>query len=139
MAQMTREQPFIQVYVASICERGDFEDANDADAFANIASIVWYSMRRAAGKPFAQVSGEDIEAGEKRMFNLYDYAEGEPEEGWFNLVQVWLKNYNQRPLFEFVINELMSPENPYGITPEGGGVIFTHVKVIIDCLDGATD
>ena len=36
MARTQKEQPYVQVHVAAICERGDFEDENDADALANL-------------------------------------------------------------------------------------------------------
>ena len=48
-----------------------------------------------------------------------------------------MRDYNQRPLLEFLLDALMSPENTYGITEEGSGLIFTYLKVIVDCLDKA--
>ncbi|MFW6151509.1 MAG: hypothetical protein ACOC6C_00880 [Verrucomicrobiota bacterium] len=137
MLRMQKEQPYIQVYVAAICERGEFENENDADAVANLSSIVWRSMRRAAGGPLVKVKGHEIEKREEQIMQLYRYAEGEPESNWPNMVQAWMEGYNQRPLLEFVLDSLMPPENPYGVTEEGSGMIFTYVKVIIDCLDNA--
>ena len=36
-----------------------------------------------------------------------------------------------------MLDALMSPENPYAVTEEGSGMIFTYLKVIIDCLDNS--
>ncbi len=137
MKQMSKEQPYIQIYVAAICERGEFDDENDADAFANLASIIWHAMRKAAGGRLAKVKADEIDAKEAQIMRLYEYAEGEPESDWSSMVQAWMEDYNQRPLLEFVLDALMSPENPYGVTLEGSGLIFTYLKVIIDCLDNA--
>jgi len=137
MAGMQLEQPYIQVYVAAICERGDFEDENDADAFANLAGIVWHAMRQAAGGPFTVVEGRDLDDCEAKVMDLLRYAEGEAESDWPDTVRAWMDGYNQQPVMEFVLEALLSPENQYGVTEEGIGLIFTHLKVIIDCLDNA--
>jgi hypothetical protein len=135
MEQMSREQPFLQAYIAAICQRDDFKEPGDADAFANLATIAWHAMRSIAGGALRQVTGEELDACEARILSLYDYAQGEPEQDWGRLVEVWMQDYNQRPLLEFMLESLMSPENPYGVTPEGSGLIFTYVKAVIDCLD----
>ena len=137
MARMKKEQPYILVYSAAISDRGDFEDDNDADAFLNLVCIVWHAMRRAAGGPVEKVKGHQIDKREARIMQLYEYAEGEPEADWPTMVQAWMRDYNQQPLLEFLLDALMSPENPYGITEEGSGLIFTYIRVIIDCLDNA--
>ena len=137
MRRMQKEQPYIQVYVAAICDRGEFEAENDADALANLSGIVWHAMRRAAGGPLVKVKGPEIDKREEQIMQLYRYAEGEPEPDWPSMVQAWMEDYNQRPLLEFVLDALMSPENPYAVTEEGSGMIFTYLKVIIDCLDNA--
>jgi len=48
-----------------------------------------------------------------------------------------MKDYNQRPMLEYVLEALMSPEHPHHATTEGSGLIFTYLKIIIDCLDNA--
>jgi len=135
MRRMQKEQPYMQVYVAAICERGEFTDENDADAFANLSGIVWHAMCHAAGTPLVKVKGHAIDKREEQIMQLFRYAEGEPESDWTNMVQAWMDGYNQRPLLEFVLDALNSPENPYAVTEEGSGMIFTYLKVIIDCLD----
>ena len=40
MARMQKEQPYIQVYASAICQRGDFENENDYDAFVSLVSII---------------------------------------------------------------------------------------------------
>jgi len=137
MKQMSEEQPYIQIYVAAICDRGDFENENDADAFANLVSIIWCAMRMAAGGKIHQVVGGEIDKREAQQMKLYTYAEGEPEDGVSRLVESWMKDYNQRPMLEYVLEALMSPEHPHHATTEGSGLIFTYLKVIIDCLDNA--
>lgn len=137
MEQMSKEQPFIQIYVAAICDRGDFKNESGADAFINLASIIWHAMRTAAGGKIRQVDGDEIEKREKKMTDLYKYAENESEEGFTELAISWMKDYNQRPLLEFAIEALLSPENPYRPTQYDSGIIFTYLKVIIDCLDNA--
>ena len=69
---------------------------------------------------------------------LYAYSEGEAESEWPDMVVTWMEGFNQRPLLQFVLHSLMLPENPYQVTPDGSGLIFTYLKVIIDCLDNAT-
>jgi len=137
MRRMQNEQPYIQVYVAAICERGEFDDENDADAFANLSGIIWNAMRHAAGTPLVKMKGHQIDKREEHIMQLYRYAEGESESDWPSMVQAWLDGYNQRPLLEFVLDVLNSPANPYAVTEEGSGMIFTYLKVIIDCLDNA--
>jgi hypothetical protein len=136
ITKMQKEQPFLQVYAAAVVER-DFPDDNDADAFANLSVIVWHAMRKAAGEAFPQVSGDEIDRREAQMMELYRYAANEAEEQWHALVTAWMDGYNQRPLLEFILDALMSPENRYGVTPDGSGLIFTYLKVIVDCLDNA--
>ena len=135
--QMTKEQPILQVYIAAICERGDFTDENDMDAFANLASIVWHAMRTAAGGRLTKVKEREIDKRESKMMQLFEYAEEESDADFPRMVAAWTEDYNQRPLLEFVVETLMSPKNPYGVTPGGSGPIFTYLKVIIDCLDNA--
>ncbi|HDP95769.1 MAG TPA: hypothetical protein ENN40_10490 [Candidatus Aminicenantes bacterium] len=53
------------------------------------------------------------------------------------MVQAWMEDHSQRPLLEFVPDALMSPEDIYAVTKEGSGMIFTYLKVVIDCLDNA--
>ena len=137
MARMQKEQPYILVYSAAISDRGDFEDDNDADAFLDLVCIVWHAMRRAAGGPVEKVKGHQIDKREASIMKLYQYAEEESEADWPTMVQAWMRDYNQRPLLEFLLKALMSPENPYGVTEDGSGMIFTYLKVIIDCLDKA--
>ena len=137
MARMQEEQPYIVLYVAAISDRGDFEDENDTDAFVNLAGIIWHSMRRAAGGPLVEVQGHDLDEREAKIMQLYDYAEDEPEDVWPNMVEAWMDGYNQQPILESVLETVVSPENPYGVTEEGSGIIFTFLKVIIDCLDNA--
>lgn len=138
MKQMMDEQPYIQVYVTAVCERGELDDENDLDAFANIASIVWHAMRKAADGKLPKVTGKAIEEQEERMTELCEYAEGELAPEWATMVASWMDGYNQRPLLEFALQALMSPENPYQVTPDGAGVIFMYVKTIIDSLDSLT-
>jgi hypothetical protein len=96
MRRMQKEQPYIQVYVAAICERDEFEDENDADAFANLAGIVWHAMRLAAGGPLVKVKGHEIDQREEQITQLYRYAEGEPQCDWPSMMQAWMEDYNQR-------------------------------------------
>ena len=137
MAQMSREQPVLQVYVAAILDRGDFEDDNDKDAFANLASIIWHAMRAAAGGRMGKVKPKEVDRCEAKMEKLLQYAGGEYEESWPRLAETVFEGYRQRPLLQYVLESLMSPDNPYGVTPDGSGLIFHYVKVIIDCLDNA--
>ncbi len=137
MKRMSKEQPYIQIYVAAICERGEFDDDNDADAFANLASIIWHAMCKAVGGGLAKVKSQEIDKSEAKMMKLYEYAEGKAESEWPDMVSAWMEGFNQRPLLEFLLQSLMSPENPYQVTPDGSGLIFTYLKVIIDCLDNA--
>ena len=137
MERMSKEQPYIQLYIAAILDRGDFEDENDADAFADLAAIIWHVMRKAAGGRLVKIKGGEIDRREAKIIDLYEYAEDEAEEDWPDLVNSWIKGCNQRPLLEFVLNSLFSPENPYGLTSERGGMIMTYLRVIIDCLDNA--
>ena len=76
MKQMSEEQPYIQIYVAAICDRGDFENENDADAFVNLVSIIWCAMRTAAGGKIHQVAGGEIDKREAQQMKLYTYTEG---------------------------------------------------------------
>jgi len=137
MKQMSAEQPFIQIYVAAICDRGDFENESGADAFIHLASIIWHSMCAAAGGKIRQVDGDEIERHEKKTTDLYKYAENESEEGFCELAISWMKDYNQRPLLEFVLEALLSPENPGRPTQYDSGLIFIYSKIVIDCLDNA--
>ena len=137
MKQMSEEQPYIQIYVAAICDRGDFENESDTDAFINLASIIWHAMRTATGGKIRQVEGDEIDKREAQQINLYTYAEGEPEDELPRLVESWMKDYNQRPLLEYVLEALISPEHPRRAAPNDSGLIFTYLKVIIDCLDNA--
>jgi len=137
MKQMSEEQPYIQIYVAAICDRGDFENENDADAFVNLVSIIWCAMRMAAGGKIHQAADGEIDKREAQQMKLYTYTEGEPENGVSRLVESWMKDYNQRPMLEYVLEALMSPEHPHHATTKGSGLIFTYLKIIIDCLDNA--
>lgn len=137
MEGMVREQPYLQIYVAAICQRGDFKGDNDADAFASLAGIVWHGMRAAAGGRLRKVLGDEIDERETQMMQLFEYAEGEEEEEWPRLLELWLDGYNQRPLLEFILDMLMSPENPYDVSAEGSGLIFTYLKILVDSLDNA--
>lgn len=137
--QMNDEQPYIQIYLAAKSECGDFEDENDVDALFDLASIIVSAMRAASGGRLAQVTGDDIDTHEAKMMELYHYAAGEEDDAWPELIATTLEAYNQRPLLEFVLEALMSPENRYEVTPDGSGLIFTYIKVIIDCLDQAKE
>ena len=137
MAQMSREQPVLQVYVAAILERGDFEDDNDKDALANLASIIWHAMRAAASGRMGKVKPKEIDRREAQMEKLFEYAKDESEADWPRLVETLFEGYPQQPLLQFALEPLMSPDNPYGVTHDGSGLIFHYVKVMIDCLDNA--
>jgi len=138
MLQMREEQPYLQVYLAAICERGDFDDENDADAFVNLATIVWYAMCHQSGVTIPEISGEQIDLCEDQVMQLYAYAEGEPDSGWPAMVQAWMDGCSQLPLLGFLVDALMAEKNPYEMTEQGGGMIFTYIKTIIDCLDQAS-
>lgn len=137
MERMQSEQPYVQVYVAAICDRGDFESEDDEDAFVNLATIAWYAMCAMGAGEVRQVSGDDIDRSEEQVLGLYSYAEGEPEAGWAGMVQTWMEGCNQLPLLGFLVDALMSPNSPYTISEEGAGLIFTYIKTVIDCLDEA--
>ena len=94
-------------------------------------------MRQAVGVCLTEVKGTEIDEREEKIMGLYEYAEGEPESDLSKLFQTWTEGYPQRPLLEFLSVALMSPENPYDVTEEGSGMIFTYLKVIVDCLDHA--
>lgn len=135
---MQEEQPFLQIYVAAICERGDFEDDNDIDAFTNLAIIIWHAMRTAAQGPLAEVKGYEIDEREEALIEHFDSVEGEAEADVMNAVQTWLEDDPQRPLLEFLLMTLMSPENPYEVTEESTGMLLVYLKVIAECLDHAS-
>jgi hypothetical protein len=137
MERMTREQPFIQLYVAAICERGDFSDESDTDAFANLATIVWHAMDKAAPGPLQRVSGGQLDECEENLMRMLEYAEGESEDDLPAFVNAWMDDYPQPHLLEFLLETLFSPENPYEVTPEAAGMLFTYLKIIIDSLDKA--
>ena len=137
MRRMSKEQPFLQIYIASICERGDFNDENDADVFAMIAFDIWYLMREAADGPLSVIEGEDIDHYEQQMDDLLRHAEGVSEADWLSMISKWIKGYNQTALLQYIIEVIASPENPYGITQEGADLMLVFLKTIIDCLDHA--
>lgn len=137
MTQMSREQPYLQVYLAAVMDRGDLTDENDLDALANLAAIIWHAMRAAAEGRMGKVKPRAIERCERAVFGFLEYAAGETEEDFHRLVETGLNEYNQRPLLGFVVELLMSPDNPYGVTPDGSGLIQSYAKVLIDCLDQA--
>lgn len=137
MRRMQKEQPYLVVYTAAICERGEFEDDDDADAFVSLVATVWLAMRTAAGGPLVTITANAVQQCEEQIMQLYGYAEGEPEADWPGTIATWMEGFNQRPLLEFVIKALLSPESPYAVTEQGSGIIFTYLKVVIDCLDSA--
>lgn len=137
MTLMQKEQPYLQVYVAAICERGDFEDDNDIDVFVNLASIIWHVMRNAAQGPLTEVKGSEIDEREEKLIARYASAEGKSDSDLASDIQVWMDDDPQRHLLEFLLMTLMSPENPYDVTEEGTEMIFTYLKVITDCLNHA--
>jgi len=133
---MTREQPYLQVYISAISERGDFEDENDIDAFFNVASIIWHVMRKVAGGPGVKVMPDTIDEYEESIMQHF-MAEDDSEYEMANNLKALLENDNQRPLLEFILDAVFSAENPYGVTEEGSFLIFLYSKVIIDCLDNS--
>jgi hypothetical protein len=137
MERMSQEQPFLQVYIAAILERGDFTSEADMDAFASLSATVWHAMRTAAGEPLAQVGTEEIDQREAKAIEFLEYAGGESEEGWRRLVETWREGANQLAMVTFIVEMLMSPDSPYDVTPDGSGLILVYLKVIMDCLDNA--
>lgn len=134
-SRMTKEQPYLQIYIAAISERGDFENDNDIDAFFNLASIIWHAMRDAAGGPLAKVMPDDIDACEDSIMAHFEDMGDNSETIMENNLRDLLANSNQRPLIEFVLDALYSPQNPYEVTQEGAFLVFLYARVIIDCLD----
>jgi hypothetical protein len=137
MTQLMEEQPFIQAYIIATLQT-EIEEEDDENALASIASIVWVAMREVAGGCWSQVTGEQLEAAEEKLNQLLQYAEGEPAEDWGELVETLLAGFNQRPLMEYVVKDLADPENPYGVSEDGLGIIFSTLNVIINCLDDVT-
>ena len=137
LIEMSEEQPYIQIYVAAILERGDFTDEDDSDIFTNLVMITWHAMRQASGGNLGMVLGKDIEEFEDKILELYDYAQDEPDEDWPELIHAWTERYNQRPLLEFILQSLMSPHSQYCVSPNASGMIFTYLKVIVDSVDNA--
>lgn len=137
MIRMAEEQPYIQVYIAATIESDGMDGDNDMDALANLASIVWVTMSTAAHRRIAEVTSDDIEAGEEKLMQLLLYAEGEPEDEWMEFAETLMESLNQKPLVSYIVQELAAPDNPYGVSPEGVGTIFSTLNVIINCLDAA--
>ena len=137
MGRMMKEQPYIQVYAATICEQGEWGGERDADTFASLVSVVWHAMRSALGRPFDKVKGFDLDKREEQLAQFCLQAGEQPEPNLQGIMDAWTKDYNQLPLLQFVIDALMSPDSPYEVTKESTGAIFMHLKVIMDCLDNA--
>lgn len=134
---MQEKQPYLQAYVAAICESGAFDDEDDRDIFVHLSLIIWHAMYKAQDGAFAQVTGDDIDEMEEKSDAMISYASDAEGDEISNMLQAWLDGCNQRPLIEFTLDALMNPKSPYAATEEGVGVIFPSLKVVIDCLDNA--
>lgn len=139
LAQMSEVQPFVMVYISTLCERGDFEQDNDMDALVNLACAIWDAMNKASDGELIPVSGDDIDQSEERVMQLLKTAEGESEDAWGPLLKTWMDGANQQPILQFLLEALMSEENPYDVSDEGGGLIFMYLKTIVDCLDDVVE
>lgn len=139
LAQMSEAQPFIMVYISTLCERDDFEQDNDKDALVNLACAVWDAINKASGGDLGPVSGDDIDRSEERIMQLLETAEGEAEDTWSTVLKTWVDGSNQQPILRFLLEALMSEENSYDVSDEGSGLVFMYLKTIVDCLDDAVE
>lgn len=137
VAQLEREQPTLHAFIGMLTQGELFEEPEDIDAFLNLSAIIWCVMRAAADTALPPISSEHLEGQQTQMLRLYAYAQGEAEAGWSRMMQLWLEGCPQPELIGFLVQTLVGPENPYKVSNNGSGILFTYLNVLVACLDQA--
>ncbi len=135
--QLSKEQPFLHIYLAAICQRGDFRTEEDSEIFATLYGIVWHALRTAAGGPWAVVQSKQIDKVENRLVALYEKSDELPQEELNQMSRSWMGSSEQGPLHEFLLKAITDSSSPFCGTEEGQGMIITYVKVLLECLENA--
>jgi hypothetical protein len=134
-AQMYREQPFVQVYLLAVGERD--LNVDEAPLLHYLGMVVWQSFV-ASGQKLTQVDEELLDRAVHANEKMLEYLEGEPDTGFVKVVESVLDGYPQVEVLKYVVEALMEePEEDCDIREESVGVMFIHLKTVIDCFDQA--
>ena len=134
--KMSHHQGFIMTYLLAVSKENFSEQ--ESEDFFYIGFTIWYIMSHI--KPtITTIEGDKIDAMDRNNFKMLDVMADETEEGISELIKIIVDNYNQAPLFGYVVEALMEEDEdgePF-FEPNHSGIMLIYLKTVIDCLDKA--
>ena len=129
------EQPAVCAYLLAMDEQLLPPDEQ------GLLIMIGYSVIKVMSRsrlPLRQVEPEELEEAEQLNFALLDDVEEGEDIDFLAVCSNLIKTYPQGPLLGAVLEALMEgyEENPEE-APENLGLLFLHLKTVIDCLDRA--
>ena len=126
-------QPFLAVYIVA---NDEMTRSSDDDATLATFGLALLEAAYEQNPNLKQVTDLQIERLESEAEENLVHMEGESEISNKLEAANWLQSYNQKEVFGFALELLMSgyEESP-DLVPETTGMQMLCVKTVIDCLD----
>jgi hypothetical protein len=131
-------QPALVAYLLALEE--DLLPPDDQGQLMMIGFCILRVMQ-SSGRPLREIEPEEIEEAESVNFAMLEKLNEGVECDMMEAVGKLMSSYPQGPLLSVVLEALMeSPEDEDGegdpeSAPENLGLLFIHLKSVIDCLD----
>jgi hypothetical protein len=130
---MGEEQPFVLAYLMAVGE--ELLTKDELGVLLHIGIVVWQAMTQ-GDEPLRMVSGEHLEAAEAKNFEMLEYLGEEREASFYRAAERMREGYNQREILKYILEALMEePEEGPIIGDENIGVMFIHLKTVLDAMD----
>ncbi len=131
IAKLSREQPALLSYLmGSNDEHYNFDEKQ----LLLYIGVNVYQMMSRGETPISEVSMDDIEAAQQRNIEMFEYLEKEIPGDFEQTTAMIFKEYNQRNILRYIIENLFEDDDPH-IRPDRKGLIFFDLKTVLDCLD----
>ena len=129
---MSREQPFILVYLMAI--GGDTLNQDERELLLYLGIVIWQIMLQ-GDTPLPKITRETLDNVEKSNMKMLEYLEGESDVDFVETVEKIVANYPQPEILKYVLEALMEkPEGNSLIRDINKGAMFIYLKTVIDCF-----
>lgn len=123
-----KKQSPLLVYTAALAER-DFNDEEE-DVFIFAVLLAWHCTSQKAPE-MRMVTVQELESAETESEENLAGLENEPEDlQQLEAMQI-IEDQSQPNLFGFLLEAIMASEN---VRDDAKGLMFLHMKIILDCL-----
>ena len=133
MNRMLKQQPIILNYL--MASGDDIFNQEEREFLLYLGVVVWQIMSQGS-TPIPEVSENVLDEVENLNIKILEHLEEESESGFIETVDEIMSRYNQTEVLRYVLEAIVEEAKEGNlIRDEMTGVIFLHLKTVIDCFD----